>query len=71
VLWKCNLDPNTYDKANGMYIWKEKIQDVQNLQEKGQCHPTWNSEIYNLYKALNIMDDIKIKRLGLAGHVTK
>jgi len=24
----------------------------------------WNSEIYGLYKDLNIVDDIKIRRLG-------
>ena len=27
----------------------------------------WNGEIYNLYKDLNIVDDIKIRRLGWVG----
>ena len=32
-------------------------------------NPIRNSEIYYLYKDLNIVDDIKIRRLGWAGHV--
>jgi len=37
-------------------------------QDEGCWHPRWTSEIYTLYKDLNIMDDIKIIRLGWAGH---
>jgi hypothetical protein len=39
------------------------------IQDEGCWHPRWNSEIYNLHKDLNIVDDIKIRRLGLAGHI--
>jgi hypothetical protein len=39
------------------------------IQEKGVWHPRWNSKIYNLYKDLDIMDDINIGRLGWAGHI--
>ena len=31
----------------------------------------WNSEIYNLYGDLNIVNDIKIKGLGWAGHIVR
>ena len=31
----------------------------------------WNGEIYNLYKDLNIMDNIKIRRLGWAGCIVR
>ena len=36
------------------------------IQDKKCWHPRWNSEVYNLYKDLNILDDIKIRRLGWA-----
>jgi hypothetical protein len=39
------------------------------IQDEGYWHPRWNSEIYNLYKDPNIMDDIKIRKLGWAGHI--
>jgi len=32
--------------------------------------PKWKREIYSLYKDLNILDGIKIRRLGWTGHVT-
>jgi len=31
----------------------------------------WNSEIYGLYKDLNIVDDINIVRLGWAGRIIR
>jgi len=31
----------------------------------------WNSEIYGLYKDLNIVDDIKVRRLGWAGLIVR
>ena len=34
------------------------------IQDKGSWRPRWNSEIYNLYKYLNIVDDFKTRRLG-------
>jgi len=34
------------------------------IQSRGSLRHRWNSEIYNLYKDLNILDDIKIRRLG-------
>ena len=41
------------------------------IQEKGCWCRTWNSEIYGLYKDLNIVDDIKIIRVGWTGHVIR
>jgi hypothetical protein len=41
------------------------------IQEKGQWRNIWNSEIYSLFKDLNILDDIKIRRLGWVGHFTR
>jgi len=32
-------------------------------QHKGRWRPRWNGEIYNSYKDVNIVDDIKIRRL--------
>jgi hypothetical protein len=41
------------------------------IQDKRRWRPRWNSEIYNLYKVLNIVDDIKIRRIGWADHVAR
>ena len=37
----------------------------------GNWHCRWNSEIYSLYKDLNIVGDIKIIRLGWACHIIR
>jgi hypothetical protein len=41
------------------------------IQEKGHWRPKWNGRINSLYKNLNIIDVIEIRRLGWAGHITK
>jgi hypothetical protein len=41
------------------------------IQEKGHWRPEWNGKIRSLYKDLNIIDDIKIRRLGWMGHIIK
>ena len=46
------------------YIKKKK-------QEGGRWRPRWNNELYILYKDLNIVEDIKIRRLGWAGHIIR
>jgi hypothetical protein len=66
VLRKCNLDPNINDKAYATCILEENIK--KNIWPNTR---EWNSEIYILYKYLNIMDDIKIRRLGWAGHIIR
>ena len=38
------------------------------MQGKGRWHPRRKSEIYNLWKDLNIEGDTKIERLGWLGH---
>jgi len=40
-------------------------------QEGGRWRPGWNSELYSLYKEPNILEDIKIRRLGWAGHIIR
>jgi len=40
-------------------------------QEGGRWHSKWNSELYILYKEPNIAEDIKIRRLGWAGHLIR
>jgi len=34
------------------------------IQDKGHWIPGWNSDIYNLYKYLNIVDNTKIRGVG-------
>jgi hypothetical protein len=41
------------------------------VQDKGHCRPRWNSEICNLYKDLNIVNDIKIIKLVWVGHIVR
>jgi hypothetical protein len=40
-------------------------------QEGGRWRPRWNNELYSLYNEPNIVEDIKIKRLGWAGHIIR
>jgi len=40
-------------------------------QAGGRWLPRWNSELYCLYKEPNIVEDIKIGRLGWAGHIIR
>jgi len=41
------------------------------VQDKGLWRPSCNFEICNLYKDLNSVDEIKIRRLGWTGHVVR
>ena len=38
-------------------------------QEGGRWPPRWINELYSLYSEPNIVEDIKIRRLGWAGHI--
>jgi hypothetical protein len=40
-------------------------------QEGGRWRPRWNNELYILYNEPNIVEDIKIRRLGWAGHIIR
>ena len=40
-------------------------------QEVACWHPRRNSELYSLYNEPNIVEDIKIRRLGWAGHIIR
>ena len=40
-------------------------------QEGGRWRPRWNSELYSLYNEPNFVEDIKIRRLGWAGHIIR
>jgi len=39
--------------------------------ERGCRRPRRNNELYSLYKGLNIVEDIKIRRLEWAGHIIR
>jgi hypothetical protein len=40
-------------------------------QEQGRWCPRWNNELYRLYNDLNIVEDIRIIRLGWTGHIIR
>ena len=39
------------------------------IQEWGRWRPRWKCELYSLYYEPNIVEDVKIRRLGRAGHI--
>jgi hypothetical protein len=41
------------------------------IQEEGRWHLRWNNKLYSLYNNLNIMEDIKIRRLGWVGRIRR
>jgi hypothetical protein len=41
------------------------------MQDIGRWRPRWNSGIYYFYKYLNIVKEIKIRRLRLACHIIR
>jgi hypothetical protein len=40
-------------------------------QKEGRWRPRWNNELYRLHNDLNLVEDIKIRRLGWAGHIIR
>ena len=40
-------------------------------RKNGRWRLKWNKELYDIYKDLNLVEDIKIKRLRWAGHVIR
>jgi hypothetical protein len=68
VLWKCNLNLNKNDNDNdfvNMNIERKILRRIYGpIQDKGPRLLRWISEIYNLYKDLNNVDYIKIRRVG-------
>ena len=48
-----------------MYVSNYNIKNLWPIQA------AWNSKIYNLYRVLNIVYDIKIRRLGWVGHIIR
>jgi hypothetical protein len=66
--------PNTDDRTNVSDIRKENIATdtiYGPTQEEGHWHHRWNNELYRLYNDLNIVEDIRIRRLGWAGHIMR
>jgi len=45
---------------------------IQELGGGGErWRPKWNIDLYGLYSGPNIVEDIKIRRLGWAGHIVR
>jgi hypothetical protein len=58
MLCKCTVDFNTSSRADAKHIWKENTTKNTWPDTKGDAEP------YSLYKEPNIVEDIKIRRLG-------
>jgi len=71
MLWKCDLDTKTAEQMLNTCERKILRRIYGPIQEGERWHPRWNSEFYSLYKEPNIVEDIKIRRLGCAGHITR
>ena len=61
----------TTEQMLNRFEWKILRRMYGPTQEGRRWHPRWNSELYSLYKEPNIMEDIKIRRLGWAGHIIR
>jgi hypothetical protein len=49
---------------------RKMLRRIYGPTHEGGCwRPRWNNELYSLYKELNIVEDIKIRMLELAGHI--
>ena len=72
VLWKCNLDPNT-KTGQLLHAFDTKMlrRIYGQIQVKRYWHPRWNSKIYNIHNYINIVDDIKIRKLGWVGCIIR
>jgi hypothetical protein len=48
------------------------LRRIYGLTQEGGCwRPRWKNELYSLYNEPNILEDIKIRRLELAGHTIR
>jgi hypothetical protein len=41
------------------------------IQEEGRWRLRWNNKLYSLDNGLNIVEDIKIRSVGWAGHIVR
>jgi len=71
----CNRSANrflTQTPERMLYAFQRKILRIyHSIQEQGYRQPSWNSEIYSIYKVLNIIDDIKSRQLAWAGLIMR
>jgi len=47
------------------------MKNIQPNTRERTLAPEWNNEFYNLYKDLNITDDITIRRVRWTGHIIR
>jgi hypothetical protein len=40
-------------------------------QDKGRWRPGWKNDLYSLHNDLNVVEDIKFRRLGWVGHIIR
>jgi hypothetical protein len=65
MLWKSNLDLDTNSSADAKHVRKENTaKNMWPNTKGGRWRPRWNNELYSLYNEPNIVEDIKIRRLG-------
>jgi hypothetical protein len=72
MLWKRNLDLDTNSRADAKHVRKEDMaKNIWPNTRGGRWRPSWNNELYSLYNDPNIVEDIKIRRLGWEGHIIR
>lgn len=69
MLRKCNLDLKTQMTERMLYAF-ERLRRLSQYKRKGTGDLHGLTK-FSLYRDLKIVDDIKIRRLGLADHVTR
>jgi hypothetical protein len=55
----------------GNEILTIKVRDIEVVMTSKYLGNRWDRENYNLYKYMNIVDDIQIRRRGWAGHIKR
>jgi hypothetical protein len=59
-------------KADAKHARKENTaKNIWPNKRGGRWRPRWNNELYTLYNESNIVEDIKVRRLGWAGHIIR
>ena len=65
------MDLNTSNKQMLNTFERKILRRIYGPTQEGGCwRPGWN-ELYSLYKEPNIVQDIKFRRLGYAGHIIR
>jgi len=68
TVWYSTLHTRQSSTQNNKY---QVLHKYGPIHEGRHWRPRWNNELYTLYNDLIIVEDMKIRRLGWAGHIIR